>query len=110
MAFLRKLLFLILALTVFVIALLAAADNSNEVALKFLDYQTPVWPVSWWMLAAFVFGVLFGSILNFVANTRLRMDVRAANKSAASRSKELDQTKAEKMVEATPDTTASTEP
>ena len=94
MAFLKRTLFLLIALIVFVLALLAAADNSAEVALRFLDYETPVWPVSWWLLAAFVIGVLFGVLLNVVSNTRLRMDVRRANKTAAGRTEELDRAKA----------------
>lgn len=95
MAFIKKTLFIFIALIVFIVALLAAADNSAEVALKFLDYETPVWPISWWMLAAFVAGVLFGNLLNLVSNTRLRMGARQANKAANLRTKELDQAKAQ---------------
>jgi len=95
MAFIKKTLFIFIALIVFIVALLAAADNSAEVALKFLDYETPVWPISWWVLTAFVTGVLFGNLLNLVSNTRLRMGARQANKSANLRTKELDQAKAQ---------------
>lgn len=94
MGYLKKALFLLVAIVLFVVTLLAAADNSNEVALQFLDWQTFVWPISWWMLLAFVVGVAFGTVLNLVSNTRLRLDVRKANKSAAVHAKELDQTKA----------------
>ncbi len=95
MDLIKKTLFWTVALIVFVIALLAAADNSEEVALKFLDYETPVWPISWWVLLAFVVGVLFGNLLNFVSNTRLRMNARAANKTAQSRTQEMDKLKAQ---------------
>ena len=94
MVFLKKMLFVIVAVIVFAVALLAAADNSNEVALKFLEYETPVWPISWWVLLAFVLGTLFGNMLNVVSNTRLRMNVRSANKVAAKTTKELDIAKA----------------
>lgn len=94
MDLLKKTLFWIVAIIVFVVALLAAADNSEEVAIKFLDYETPVWPVSWWVLVAFVAGTLFGNLLNFVSNTRLRMNARAANKTAQSRTLEMDKMKA----------------
>ena len=94
MTILKKTLFLIVATLVFVVALLAAADNSDEVSLRFLEFETPVWPISWWVLLAFVLGTLFGNLLNFVANTRLRLDARAANKTANSRTKQLDQVKA----------------
>lgn len=90
----KKTLFVLVALIAAVVALLAAADNSDEVALRFLEFESPVWPISWWMLTAFVIGVLFGTALNLWSNTRLRMDVRKANKTAAGRTRELDQVRA----------------
>lgn len=94
MNFIKRTVFILVALVAAAVALLAAADNSDEVALKFLEWQSPVWPISWWILTAFVIGVLFGTVLNLVSNTRLRMDVRKANKTAAGRTRELDQVKA----------------
>jgi len=94
MNFIKRTVFILVALVAAAVALLAAADNSDEVALKFLEWQSPVWPISWWILSAFVIGVLFGTALNLVSNTRLRIDVRKANKTAAGRTKELDQVKA----------------
>lgn len=94
MNFLKKSLFWFCAVLVVLVALLAAADNSEEVALRFLSFETPVWPVSWWMLLAFVVGVLFGNLLNLVSNTRLRMNARHASKTAEARAKELDQARA----------------
>ncbi len=90
MQLIKRWLFRIVLFVVFVVALLAASDNSTEVPLTFLDYQTPVWPVSWWMLSAFVVGVLFGSVLNFWSNTKLRINARSANKQIEKTSKELD--------------------
>ena len=95
MGFIKKTLFLFIALVAFLVALLAAADNSAEVALRFLEYETPVWPISWWMISAFVVGVVFGNLLNVVSNTRLRMDARRARKTADGRTQELDQARAQ---------------
>ena len=95
MGFIKKTLFLSIALVAFLVALLAAADNSSEVALRFLEYETPVWPISWWMISAFVIGVVFGNLLNVVANTRLRMDARRARQTADGRTQELDQARAQ---------------
>ncbi len=95
MGFIKKTLFLFIALIVFLIALLAAVDNSAEVTLRFLEYETPVWPISWWMLSAFVIGVIFGNLLNLVSNIRLRMDARRARKTADGRTQELDQARAQ---------------
>ncbi len=94
MAVLKKTIFMAVALVVFIIVLLVVADNSDEVTLKFLDYKSPVWPISWWMMLAFVVGLLFGFLLNLVSNTRLKMDVRAANKVAADKTRALEQTQA----------------
>ena len=95
MAFIKKTLIILAAIVVFVAALLAGADNSDEVALQFLDFQTPVWPISWWMLTAFVLGVLFGTALNVISNTRLRINARNASREAQGRTRELDQARAQ---------------
>jgi len=104
MGFIKKTLFLFIALIAFLVALLAAADNSAEVALRFLEYETPVWPISWWMLTAFVVGVVFGNLLNLVSNTRLRLDARRARKTADGRTLELDQAKAQPGSQVTAET------
>ena len=95
MGFIKKVLFLTIALVVFLVALLAAVDNSAEVALRFLEYESPVWPISWWMISAFVFGVVFGNLLNVVSNTRLRMESRRERKLVQGRIKNLDKVKAQ---------------
>ncbi len=97
MGFIKKILFLFIALVAFLLALLAAADNSAQVALKFLEYETPVWPISWWIISAFVVGVVFGNLLNVVSNTRLRMEARRERKTAQGRTQELDLVKAQKQ-------------
>ena len=101
MTLLKKWLFRLLLLLVFVVALLLASDNSNEVPLRLLDYQTPVWPISWWMLTAFVIGVLFGTLLNTWSNTKLRISARNANKQVEKSAKELDKTRAQSLPVAT---------
>ena len=88
------------------VALLAGADNSDEVSLKFLEWQSMSLPVSAWILMAFVIGVLFGTGLNLMTNTRLRMDARAANKTAVNRTRELDQARAELSTESTSEQSA----
>ncbi len=99
MVFLKKWLLRLVILIVFVAALLAASDNSDDVTLKFMEWQTPAWPVSWWVLAAFVLGTAFGMLLNTVTNTRLRMNVRSANKQISAREKELDEARASSSAE-----------
>jgi uncharacterized integral membrane protein len=91
--FVKKVLFLFIALVAFLVVLLASADNSEEVALRFLEYESPVWPISWWMISAFVVGVVFGNLLNVVSNTRLRIEARSERKIAQSRTQGLDKGK-----------------
>ena len=95
MGFVKKVLFLFIALVAFLVVLLASADNSEEVALRFLEYESPVWPISWWMISAFVVGVVFGNLLNVVSNTRLRMESRRERKIAQGRTRDLDKEKAQ---------------
>ena len=95
MGFIKKILFLFIALVAFLVALLAAADNSAEVALRFLEYESPVWPISWWMISAFVVGVVFGNLLNVVSNASLRMESRRERKIAQGRTQDLDKEKSQ---------------
>ena len=98
MIFIRKALFGVFLIFLFVVALLAAADNSDVVAIRFLDWQSALWPVSWWMLMAFVIGVLFGMALNFYSNTLLRHTARQANQVVVDRNRQLDQFRARQDV------------
>ena len=93
--FIRKALFSVLLLFLFIIALLASVDNSDPVALKFLNWQSPLWPVSLWILMAFVVGVLLGIALNFCSNMVLRLEARHSGKILADLTSRLDEIKAE---------------
>jgi len=106
MNFFRKFVFYLVALIVAVIALLAGADNSDSVTLKFLEWESLSLPVSAWILMAFVLGIAFGMALNLMTNTRLRLNARAANRAAEVRTRELDQARAGKAVEASPEQAA----
>ena len=98
MKIVKGLLFKLLAMLLFVIALLAAADNSEEVSLSFLEYATPLWPISYWVLSAFVCGVLFSSLINTWTNTRLRLEARKANKTVEQTNRNIDKVKATDQV------------
>ena len=96
MKFLKNLIFWVVAVILFFMALLLAADNSEEVALTFLEYSTPQWPISWWVLASFVFGVVFTSLLNIWSNSALRLTARKANSQVKKTNQTLDKVRAEK--------------
>jgi uncharacterized integral membrane protein len=95
MNFVKKWLFRLFLLIVCIIAFLAASDNSSEVTLVFLDSETPMWPISWWILSGFVLGVGFGLMLNAFSTTRLKLELRAAKKLASKSNDALDGLRAE---------------
>lgn len=101
----KKWLFRVVLAIVFLVALVAATENSQPVALTFLGYKTPTIPVSWWVLAAFVLGVIFGVVINFFTNAKLRMAARKANRSVDKANKELDKAKASKVPKPAPPAT-----
>ncbi|MFT4819643.1 MAG: putative integral membrane protein [Candidatus Pseudothioglobus sp.] len=82
MAFLKKWSLRLLLLVVFVIVLVLATDNSQQVALSFLGYQSFEGPLSWWVIGAFALGMIFSMTLNVMTTTRLKLDVRRARNSA----------------------------
>lgn len=94
MKLIKKWLFRALLLVVFLVVLVAASENDTEVSLVFIDYRTAEWPVSWWMLAAFVIGLFLGSALNLFSNTKLRLKHRVAEKKVVETARELDQARA----------------
>jgi uncharacterized integral membrane protein len=96
MKILKILLFRFVAVVLFAVALVAASGNSEEVSLTFLDMTTPTWPISWWVLSAFVCGVIFASIVNTWTNTGLRLTARKANKVIEKTNRDIDLVKAEK--------------
>jgi putative membrane protein len=95
MKLVKTLLFWFVAIIVFFVALLAAVDNSAAVALTFMDWSTPEAPISCWVLASFVIGVLFASMINIWTNTRLRLKARSANKQVNKVNSNLDKVRAQ---------------
>ena len=64
------------------VAMLAALSvNQEEIVLRFAVWQTPQ-PLSifWWLLIAFVVGVLFGVLNGMWAGARRRLELRKLNK------------------------------
>jgi uncharacterized integral membrane protein len=71
---------LLVGIAVFAFALLAV--NQAPVALKFLIWQTPVVSLYWWLLLAFVCGLLLGAGGAGLSILRLRRQLRAFERSA----------------------------
>jgi uncharacterized integral membrane protein len=73
-----RLLWAVIAIVLFFFALLAV--NQGPVALRFLNWQTPELSVFWWLLAAFLLGVLSATLAYSMTTVRLRMRQRALTK------------------------------
>jgi len=76
-------------LAVFVFFLAALAVNQEPVALQFLTWQTPVISVFWWLLAAFLVGLLLGLLGVGLATARLSLRNRRLAKQLATAEKQL---------------------
>lgn|SRR5690606_1608423 len=85
---LARLFWAALAVVLFCFALLAV--NQTQVALRFLEWQTPEVSVFWWLLLAFLLG-LFVAALGFgLASLRMRLRQRALNKELDAARRELE--------------------
>jgi uncharacterized integral membrane protein len=69
-----------LALCVALFGLLAV--NQTPVALRFLIWETPSVSLFWWLLLAFVFGLLVGGLSAVVGGVRRRARQRAREHAA----------------------------
>ena len=75
MAWLKRLLMVITALVGF--ALAALVVNQEQVALTFIDWQTPfTLSIFWWMLMALVSGIILGWSYNLLRTIPLRIRLR----------------------------------
>ena len=78
MRFFTRPLFGLFLIVLFVAVWLASTQNSVLVELRFLDFVSPEWPVSYWLTAAFGLGFIAAMLLNSWSNVRLRVRARRA--------------------------------
>ncbi len=88
MTALARLFWAVLAVLVFAFALLAV--NQGQVALRFLAWETPAISVFWWLLLAFLLGVLASTMAFAVISLRQRMRQRALNRQLQESRRELE--------------------
>lgn len=86
----KKLLLGLLLIIVFFLALVGATDNSSTVSLIFLDYATPVWPIAWWVLIAFVLGTIFGYLMSLGPHVRSQVEVLKTRRELSRSNAELE--------------------
>ena len=90
----RKLVYGLLGLVVFLLVLVGVADNSSRVPLTYLDYTTPSLSIAWWILIAFAIGLVLGYVMSLEPRVRGRMDVRKTRKQLVQKERELSSVRA----------------
>jgi uncharacterized integral membrane protein len=70
MSWIKKQLVKVALAVIFIVVAVLASENSDAVQLRFLDYESPQWPVSWWLLTVFVLGFVLGNLSRVWANLR----------------------------------------
>jgi uncharacterized integral membrane protein len=86
-SWLAKIFWAVVAIIGFFLAALAV--NQEPVALRFLDWQTPQVRVFWWLLGAFLLGLLLGLLGITVLATRLSLKNRKLVKQLGQAEQEL---------------------
>ena len=87
MSLLARFFWISLAIVLFFLAALAV--NQEPVALHFLSWQTPSISVFWWLLAAFLLGLLLGLFGITVLTTRLSLKNRKLARQLANAEQEV---------------------
>jgi uncharacterized integral membrane protein len=71
------------------LGVLAFVDNSSDVALRFLDWQTPTLSLYWWLLGALLTGIAIGWLAASVTVVRAKVAQRRATRELATSTREL---------------------
>jgi uncharacterized integral membrane protein len=87
MSWLGRLFWAVLAVGVFLFAALAV--NQDRIALQFVTWRTPEWSVFWWLLLAFLFGLLLGLLGIAWSTARLSLRNRRVSKRLNEAEREL---------------------
>ena len=89
MKWLKTLVLIMAMLLAFVLAALAV--NQQEITLTFAVWETPfALSMFWWLLIAFLVGLLFGLLNAVWVNFRRRMEVRKLRQSLAQTTAEVE--------------------
>ena len=91
MTFLAKLTWFLIGLLLFCFAILAV--NQEAVALRFLAWQTPELSLFWWLLLAFVVGLLTGGASIGLMSVRHRLHERSLARQLAASQQEIGRLK-----------------
>jgi len=87
MNFLAKLTWFLIGLLVFCFAMLAV--NQETAALRFLVWQSPEYSLFWWLLLAFVIGLVVGGTTVGLVSLRHRLNERSLARQLTASQQEL---------------------
>ncbi len=87
---------LMLVAALLLIGILAGMDNSDAVALRFLDWQTPHASLFAWVAGALILGVVLGMALSTAVNLRSAWRERSARRALELSERQVEQLKVSK--------------
>ena len=96
MRYLKLFVKLMLVAVLLLIGILAGMDNSDAVALKFLDWQTPHASMFAWVAGALILGVVLGMALSTGVNLRSACRERRARRALEFSEQQVEQLKVTK--------------
>ncbi len=96
MRYLKLFVKLMLVAVLLLIGILAGLDNSDAVALKFLDWQTPHASMFAWVAGALILGVVLGMALSTGVNLRSAWRERSARRALEFSEQQVEQLKVTK--------------
>jgi uncharacterized membrane protein YciS (DUF1049 family) len=96
MRYLKLFVKLMLVAVLLLIGILAGMDNSDAVALKFLDWQTPHASMFAWVAGALILGVVLGMALSTGVNLRSAWRERGARRALELSEQQVEQLKVTK--------------
>ncbi|GGE45715.1 hypothetical protein GCM10007421_19910 [Halopseudomonas oceani] len=84
----------VLLILVFLLVALATMDfmleNQQTTSLQFLEMQSPAWPLSIYIVLAFILGSVLGVFVGWLITTRLRLKLMVQSNELNRYRKEID--------------------
>jgi putative membrane protein len=90
MNYIKRLLLGLLLGILFIVGLVYGTDNSTPVSLAFLNWKSPEWPVSWWVMVAFALGIGVGYLMNIGMSVRTKVGTLKTKRELQKSKDELD--------------------
>jgi uncharacterized integral membrane protein len=87
----------VMLIVTFILAALISAvafmDNADAVSLKFLEWQSPLVSIYWWILFALTAGFISGSVVLYATTVKIRISERKFRRELLATQQELERLK-----------------